>query len=156
MQQNWQRLANHLKAEWRRFEDAELVDPFSLFLQPSEHQIEKVRQRELPTRAVVDAAVRGYVRGWPWPDLSDDEKFFLKTRLHFAWRMAESFFPEKAKERFFLPEPLGEDTQRVLEWLLIDVWPSLSFPIWLETQFHYYVGRAGGELTASCSYSLSA
>jgi len=133
---NWQELANGLETEWRRLEGVELIESSPLLWQTRDDLIEQARQREAATRDVVDAAVRVFARGWHWPELSDDEKYFLKMRLHFAWRLAQSFVPMKASapQDPSAPKTLSENALAMLEWLLIDLWPSLSFPIWIETQ----------------------
>ena len=148
---NWQDLADGLEIEWRRLENVELVETSPLLWHSRDDLIEQARLREHPTRDVVDAAVRVFSRGWHWPELSNDEKYFLKVRLHFAWHLAESFVPPKpsASRRKSAVEGLPETALGMLEWLLIDLWPSLSFPIWMETQVQSYASRSNPDLLAN-------
>jgi hypothetical protein len=144
---NWQELADGLEIEWRRLEDVELVKSSAWLWKTCDDLIERARQREEPTRGVLDAAVRVFARGWHWPELSSDEKYFLKMRLQFAWQLAKSFVPLKsaAPRSPAAPKPLSEQARSMLEWLLIDLWPSLSFPIWMELQIQTHAGRSDPE-----------
>ena len=150
----WNNMAERLGAELRRFERDEWNEPLAMVLSSSDQLLQRAKEREQSTRAVIDAAIRVFAQGMPWPELSDDERFFLARRLHYGLLLAESFSPERASHAELHGASLFEDDERaILEWLLIDLWSTLGFPIWLETQVQYY-GRCFGDATVGNSAAL--
>ncbi|HHY87032.1 MAG TPA: hypothetical protein GYA07_16085 [Verrucomicrobia bacterium] len=143
---SWRKFAQQLEAEWRRWTPPELeaVNPFA---RDPDDLMQQFKERERHSRPMVDAAIRIFVRGGGWPEMSDDERFFLYKRLYYAWLLLDSFSLEETESRKFISPRREQDPSEVLEWALIDVWPSLGLPLCLEAQAQYYSGCiAAGEL----------
>jgi hypothetical protein len=124
---NWNNLTKQLEAEWRRFEAAESEASHFDANDPS-------IERESRARSAVDAAIREFARTKTWPELSRDERYFLQQRLYYGWLLMDSLSPSESGSRMFLMNPENNGAEDAFEWLLIEVWPMLGIPMWLEAQ----------------------
>ena len=126
---NWQNLTKQLETEWRRFEG---VDAGQSRFDANEPTLEQFTAREARARPAVDAAIREFVRTKTWPELSADERYFLHQRLYYGWLLMDSLSPAQSGARMFLTNPEDNGDENTFAWLLIEVWPTLGVPMWLE------------------------
>ncbi len=60
-----------------------------------------------------------------WPELSSLERFFVAARLEFAWEILSVLNTGKDGEALVgYPTPERCTTAELLQWLLLDIWPS--------------------------------
>ena len=139
---NWHNLTTQLETEWRRLE---AVDSEQSHFDASERSLE----REGRVRPAVDAAIREFTRTKTWPDLSHEERYFLQQRLYYSWLLMDSLSPSGA--RMFLTNPEDNGAEDAFAWLLIEVWPMLGVPMWLESQTQHGNPSLATNGTASSS-----
>ncbi len=60
-----------------------------------------------------------------WPELSSVERFFVAARLEFAWEILSVLNTARDGEALVeYPAPEHRTTAELLQWLLLDIWPS--------------------------------
>ncbi len=129
---NWQNLTKQLETEWRRLESVEPEEPIAPFAPSGEALMHDSLTREGRARPVVDAAIRRFARSQTWPELSPDEQYFLRKRLYYGWLLMDGLSPAGSDALTSVTHPEGDDTLDAFEWLLIEVWPTVGVPMWLD------------------------
>lgn len=85
-------------------------------------------------RPSVDAAARHIAKhGVAPPDISSESVWYLAFRLHCALDFVGMIYPPQASSAPFSDIPKSWTEQRVIEWLLIDLWIR-RFDHWLKLQ----------------------
>jgi len=137
----WNELSARLEMEYRKLDGLELGGLLDPFPRTKEDFAETAGKREHTTGDTVDVAVRIFSTGQPWPELCNDELYFLEQRLFYGWMLASMFAitGTQPKKTGAPTDEWAESEQAILEWLLIDCWRPCGCLLWLDTQVERYV-----------------
>ena len=138
----WRAIARRLEPEWRRFDGLELAWIYVPWPRMNGDLSRRLQEREGLTRERLDAAVRRFAGGGTWPKLSNDELCVLEARLFHGWLLAGTLAAtgRRLPGGWLADGGLESDWPGAIEWLLIDTWPFLGFPLWLANQVERYAG----------------
>ncbi len=141
---NWDSLAACLDQEIRKYDGADLLELLVPIPPSSDNLADKAKNLELPTRKKVDNAVKAYASGKQLSKLSNIEQYFLEKRFFYGW--SHAYMLSKQSKKKFVPTLRSkEDEKEALEWLLIDLWATQGFRLWVHLECIRYVGFLSGK-----------